>query len=115
MSAFSWGSNRYGSLGLTTQKKIIGEPHLIGNFEGLDPVAGISCGDNHSLVFTDAGDIYSFGRGKDGQLGLGSSKLNVSTPEKIMALQHESVIYVASGALTSYAVTASGLVYHWQV
>ena len=113
MSVFSWGSNRYESLGLSTQQKSIGEPYLIGKFEGLDPVAGISCGDNHSLVFTDAGDIYSFGRGKDGQLGHGLSKVNTSTPERIMALQHESIIYVSSGALTSYAVAASGSVYQW--
>lgn len=36
---------------------------------GSGSVRSISCGDRHSLVLTDNGDIYSFGCGLQGQLG----------------------------------------------
>ncbi|CAM9445332.1 unnamed protein product, partial [Sphacelaria rigidula] len=32
---------------------------------------GVACGEHHSLVVTQWGDVYSFGRGKEGQLGNG--------------------------------------------
>ena len=34
-------------------------------------VVSIACGDNHSLVLTDKGYLYTWGRGFEGQLGLG--------------------------------------------
>ena len=43
-------------------------------------VVQIACGENHSLVLTDAGYLYSFGRGFEGQLGLSSAIEIASTP-----------------------------------
>ena len=43
-------------------------------------VSMIACGENHSLVLTDKGYLYTWGRGFEGQLGLSSSIEIASTP-----------------------------------
>mmetsp|Transcript_32559 Transcript_32559/g.33208 ORF Transcript_32559/g.33208 Transcript_32559/m.33208 type:complete len:90 (-) Transcript_32559:2438-2707(-) len=70
-------------------------------------------GESHSLVAVDTGDIYAFGRGREGQLGTQSCRDSKSVPQLITALQNEYVLDVACGAMTSYAITASGSVYQW--
>ncbi len=80
----------------------------------------VATGDGHTLILFESGDIYSFGRGKEGQLGreVGDSerKSGVHKMSKaVVGLEHESIIGVAAGALTSYAVSASGEVYQWYV
>ena len=48
-----------------------------------------------------------FGTGREGQLGTGTSG------GEIVDIENETIIQVAAGALTSYAVTLSGQVYQW--
>lgn len=110
MLVLSWGRNRQGEIGLERQ---IGQihPSLIPNFEG--KAVAISAGEGHSLIVNETGDVFSFGRGKEGQLGLGPSRNNEFSPRKVTALSNEYVMNVAAGAVTSYAVTASGRAYHW--
>lgn len=43
-------------------------------------VTQIACGEYHSLVLTDKFDIYSWGRGFEGQLGLSKSIEIATTP-----------------------------------
>lgn len=45
-------------------------------------VVQISCGDNHSLVLSASGAVFAWGRGKYGQLGLGSFD-NSSLPVQV--------------------------------
>ena len=60
--------------------------------------------------------------GSEGQLGLGSdTSLSCEDDKKELKrfgivkglLENEIVVSVAAGDLTSYAITASGKVYHW--
>ena len=71
-------------------------------------------GDCHSLILTDYGDVYSFGRGAEGQLGH-TQRNDERSPRLVSALRHETVVAIACGSSTSYAVTSSGKVYQWQV
>jgi alpha-tubulin suppressor-like RCC1 family protein len=88
------------------------EPSLFADFEGRSPVA-IATGDGHSLVLTDTGEVFTFGRGKEGQLGHGQQSSNCKEPQVVSAIQNETVVSIAAGSLTSYAVTATGKVYQW--
>ena len=110
MSVFVWGSNKHGELGINSADNI-SVPTLIDSFDG-NPLC-IASGEGHSLIVMDNGDLYSFGRGREGQLGIKSSRNNLYEPRKIIALQHEYVIGTAAGSMTSYAITESGNVYQW--
>lgn len=49
-------------------------------------VASVACGDTHTLVATDDGQLFSFGRNQSGQLGLGSIQDSL-LPQPVLALQ----------------------------
>jgi alpha-tubulin suppressor-like RCC1 family protein len=63
--------------------------------------------------------VYAFGKGDEGQLGVGKRRQDVFLPEndpnsqRVLGLDHETIVAVAAGARTSYAITVSGLVYEW--
>ena len=78
--AFSWGHNGYGQLGLSHNNNVY-IPQRIPMRNNIF-IKKISCGDNHSLLLTSDGDIYSFGYNEDGRLGVGD-QLNRSTPQLI--------------------------------
>jgi alpha-tubulin suppressor-like RCC1 family protein len=40
------------------------------NLESVD-VAGVGAGGSHSLILSTGGDVYAFGRGDHGRLGIG--------------------------------------------
>lgn len=51
-------------------------------------VRQVSCGNQHTAVLLESGEIFTFGRGNFGQLGQGASvTANVSTPSIVSALQ----------------------------
>lgn len=109
---FSWGSNKSGELGINNfpDKKNCGDPQQI-TVNG-SPVS-VASGEGHSLILMDNGDVYAFGRGREGQLGLCSARSNQSHPHLIMSLQNEYITSISCGAMTSYAITSSGSIYQW--
>ena len=34
-------------------------------------IEDVSCGDNHTIAITSSGDVYSWGQGNNGTLGVG--------------------------------------------
>ena len=50
--------------------------------------------------------------GREGQLGH-CDKIDLFKPKMIEGLSHETVVNVACGSLTSYAITSTGRVYQW--
>jgi alpha-tubulin suppressor-like RCC1 family protein len=91
----------------------------------------IAGGSNHTIVATDAGDVYTFGDGSDGQLGNGSferilqmyKKLPPSTTEAPSPPSSHSpvhvrdlatrIIHVAAGSKSSACLDTNGNVYTW--
>ena len=59
-------------------------PQPIAFFSGIS-IARIACGDTHSLACTDTGELYSFGRNQNGQLGLGHNN-DITAPARVEAL-----------------------------
>lgn len=50
------------------------------------PVRAVACGDAHTLVLTESGSLYSFGRNQNGQLGLGSTTDSLA-PQQVATLK----------------------------
>ncbi len=64
----------------------------------------------HSLVLSEAGEVYSFGAGGNGRLGLGDED-NRNTPTKIEALAGVEVKAIAAGGTHSLVLSENGEVY----
>eukprot|EP01103_Thecamoeba_quadrilineata_P018925 TRINITY_DN7469_c0_g1_i1.p1 TRINITY_DN7469_c0_g1~~TRINITY_DN7469_c0_g1_i1.p1 ORF type:complete len:796 (+),score=82.08 TRINITY_DN7469_c0_g1_i1:63-2390(+) len=111
MSVYSWGNNRWGQVG-------VGKIKIDQLFPGfIEPLKGkrackLSCGESHTLVVTDSGGVYAFGRGLDGSLGTGN-KESTMVPVKVKSLRHEFIVDVKCGFKHSVAITESGDVYEW--
>lgn len=68
---------------------------------------------NHSLAITDAGYLYSWGRGFEGQLGLSETIEIASVPAYVKFFHGKKVNYIAAGSYYSLAVTSAGEMYSW--
>ncbi len=117
MSVYVWGSNQSHQLAGQEGLHSYAPSIVLDAFDGQIPVQ-VASGEGHSMVLFESGDIYSFGRNKGGQLGhdvnVSPTKGVTSIADKIVTgLEHETIVGIAAGALTSYAITASGEVYHW--
>eukprot|EP01124_Arcella_intermedia_P003041 TRINITY_DN11657_c0_g1_i2.p2 TRINITY_DN11657_c0_g1~~TRINITY_DN11657_c0_g1_i2.p2 ORF type:complete len:320 (-),score=90.01 TRINITY_DN11657_c0_g1_i2:1221-2102(-) len=73
-----WGSNKYGQIGLEMKYKMVQVP-LKMKWEFEKPVF-VTCGDYHTLIATE-NELYSFGKGSNGQLGTGSQE-DTNVPQK---------------------------------
>ena len=47
----------------------------------------VACGGSHTIALSDVGDVYVWGWGKDGQLGLGQWTTSKNTPHLLKTLQ----------------------------
>lgn len=68
------GSNEYGQLGINDPIKTKSSPVLVESLP-IRRVLSINCGGNMSFVISDEGEVYGWGQGKHGALGIGDSKL----------------------------------------
>ena len=76
-------------------------------------VIKIACGESHSLILTDKQDVYSWGRGFEGQLGLSKSIEVASTPQYIKSFYGLKVSQIEAGAYFSLAITSDKHLYGW--
>lgn len=64
-------------------------------------VSLISCGNGHTAIVTDKGELYMFGRGKEGQLGREESIESAAgyrtTPKEIESFKNRKVVNVKCG------------------
>lgn len=72
------------------QNSSVSIPRMIG-LNGIK-VKAVAAGWAHSLILTNTGQVYSWGYGEDGQLGLGQFK-NIDTPTLIPTQSPISTIY----------------------
>lgn len=70
----------------------------------------VACGAQHSLVLTRECNVYVFGRGDSGQLGLGS-KDSLLTPTSLPRFTSNSVIKITAGYSTSFFIDSEGGLY----
>lgn len=75
-------------------------------------VQGVACGEAHTLILTDAGEVLSCGWGAFGQLGRGPWDIQLAEEKgKVQGLPR--VTKVACGLLFSVCLTDTGQVWTW--
>ncbi|VEN64728.1 unnamed protein product [Callosobruchus maculatus] len=113
---FTLGNNAYGQCG----RKIIPEEnytmsnyiHHISDVEG-ENIIDVECGQDHSLILTEKGKVYSCGWGADGQTGLGHYD---NAPEFTRVkgdIEGENIVKFASRSDFVLAVNDKGEVFGW--
>ena len=89
------------------------EPLLINSLEGSD-IVDISGGNSHSLVLNRNGEVFAFGRGREGQLGLGDYKdAKLPTRVKENGLSDCIIKKICAGDCCSAAITNRGELFEW--
>lgn len=111
---FAWGLNNYGQLGFESEENIA-LPHKVELLNGIK-IKEVDGGFHHSMLLTEDGNVYSWGRGDYGQLGHGNAE-NVTQPKLIETFESlpedNRVIHISCGDNHSTAVTKLGDVYTW--
>lgn len=121
-SAFVWGGNAVGQLGLGNMLPEE-EPALVLHLEK-QVIVQAACGDKHTVFVSNVGDVFTCGSTQQGQLGLGyRSKKAVGragmaanfqpVPRYISSLVGVPVSSVACGACHTVALTAAGAIMAW--
>ncbi|KAH9146610.1 hypothetical protein AeRB84_009531 [Aphanomyces euteiches] len=106
---YTWGSGEDGRLGHGDIRDRH-TPRKVMSLLGQQIVQG-SCGGAHSAVVTASNQLYTFGRGKHGRLGLGSNVHFHMTPEAVASLCQWKQVFC--GWNFTIAVSVQGQVFSW--
>lgn len=68
-SAYVWGGNEYGQLGIGSTDNTNYQVDLANHFPAETEITGMALGENHSMYMTNNGKIYTCGENGNGQLG----------------------------------------------
>lgn len=110
---YSWGSNKSGQLGFAPEEVdhiSMSEPRHVHTLRTVK-IQQIACGQDHSLALDD-NDMYSWGSGKNGRLGLGHEK-DVFSPTKTPEFTSLRLIAISAGWRHSVALAENGSVFTW--
>jgi len=109
---YTWGDGTNGKLGHGDETEHLA-PTLVQSLAN-HRIIQIACGDFHSAVLTDAGEVYTWGEGNYGQLGHGASVTTYTKPLLVgQPLQGCHVIKIACGSNHTAALTEKGQLYTW--
>ncbi|GMF33731.1 unnamed protein product [Phytophthora lilii] len=116
MALYVWGHNNSQQLGLDVADKEVFELRPVRALRG-EVIVGFSAGERHSLAVNEFGQVFAWGRGREGQLGLGDVAgvaSAVPLPRRVGgALAGQLVAKVSCGESHSLALTVSGDVFMW--
>ena len=77
-------------------------------------IVQVTCGEFHSMALSDKGDLYTWGMGFEGQLGLNSQYKVASSPRYLNFFYRKPVKFVTCGYNYSLAITRDdALLYGW--
>ncbi|PNW75480.1 hypothetical protein CHLRE_12g528350v5 [Chlamydomonas reinhardtii] len=107
---FMWGLGSSGELGLGQWSPLelaVPRQCLVST-----RIVSIAAGANHTLAIAETGALWSCGRGRDGQLGLGT---NMDHPRltRIPTLEGVRVVSASAGVTHSMALAADGSLFTW--
>ncbi|EGG16606.1 regulator of chromosome condensation domain-containing protein [Cavenderia fasciculata] len=124
-AVYAWGSNRNGQCGLPLDYPILHQPTRVkieynqtnnnsnNNTSTFVIIGSISCGYSHSVaVQAHSSQLYSWGKGSDGQLGLGS-RSDHSSPTAIPLFTSDPIVRICCGHYHTVALTSQSKLYSW--
>ncbi|XP_072542835.1 uncharacterized protein rpgra [Salminus brasiliensis] len=105
---FTFGKCADGRLGLSAdQLANHRQPQRVGTLKG---VLQVACGGTHTLALTE-NELYSFGHGEFGQLGLGTFVFQADLPAAVGHFRKGRVSHVTCGENHTALITDGGLLY----
>ena len=107
---FTWGGGKNGRLG-HGDEKIRAQPTWVQHLKS-ERALSVTAGYHNNLVLTEKGEVWSWGWGAHGQLGLGDTR-DRDTPTVIEELSAERMLMLSCGDRHSFAVTEDGKVFGW--
>lgn len=105
---YTWGLGESGRLGHGDQKNLFA-PTLVAFFQNKNP-QHVICGSDWTTILTENGDLYTFGYGANGRLGIGSDTPQ-SSPQKVENLPRKTIVQVACGHDHTMVLFDNGDVY----
>ncbi|KAH8620566.1 BTB POZ domain [Trypanosoma vivax] len=118
---YSWGSGTSGELG-TQCLQDRDTPTLVQITPFGVRVADVSLGASYSCALSEDGNVYTFGNGDWGQLGLSNPRNTVelsgdtvvaTVPKRIPLFERQPAVHIAAGYAYAMALTADHHVYFW--
>ncbi|XP_019384652.1 PREDICTED: X-linked retinitis pigmentosa GTPase regulator isoform X2 [Crocodylus porosus] len=108
---YMFGSNNWGQLGLGL-KNTVNKPTCV---KALKPekVKLAACGRNHTLVYTEQGNVYAAGGNSEGQLGLGDMEERSTFHLVSFFTNRYKIRQLAAGSYISAALTEDGQLFMW--
>ena len=106
---YLWGANEDNVLGLgSAADTSVPSAHMqtLGK-----SISYVSIGFRHTLAMSSSGEVYSWGYGRHGVLGIGSEELKTSPVQ--LSFEGKKVVKLNSGGMHNVALTADGMVYSW--
>ena len=85
---------------MPNQSRIPGSPSAPGR-----PIMMVAAGHDHTIALSEAGAVWTWGRGGQGRLGL-DSRDNHNLPTEISTLSYQGVVSVAAG--NGYSMALAG-------
>ncbi|XP_064007999.1 X-linked retinitis pigmentosa GTPase regulator isoform X2 [Pogoniulus pusillus] len=108
---YMFGSNNWGQLGLGS-KTTVSKPTCIKALKPEKTKLAV-CGRNHTLVYTEKGNVYAAGGNSEGQLGLGDTEERTTFHLISFFTNQHKIKQLAAGSYTSAAVTEDGQLFVW--
>lgn len=75
-------------------------------------IHSVSCGLEHTLALTDSGELYSWGVGSNGRLGIGDTN-DFAIPQIVYQLIDKQIIKISCGNAHNIVMTDKGEIYVW--
>lgn len=110
---YVWGNNEYGQVGNgSTTSNDVSTPYKLSIIN--DKISQVNISYNTAYALTESGDLYTWGRNGNGQVGIGTTTTPIRVPYKV-DFKDEKINKIETNvfATTSYAITSSGDLYVW--
>jgi alpha-tubulin suppressor-like RCC1 family protein len=112
---YAFGEDSHGELASPEPTTANPTPKLVSLPGAIGPVTQVAAGDDFSLAVTSSGQLYAFGKNRNGQLGSATNELTIEpnpTPARVtLPGEVGPVVQVAAGTEHTLALTATGQLY----
>ena len=115
---FTWGRNNHGQLGDGTTIQRLTPTEITNSFNlGLsEKIIALSLGNSHSIALTSEGQVFTWGRNGEGQLGdgtIGDRLIPINITNNFNIGPGERIIAISLGSFHSSALTTEGRIFTW--